>query len=219
MSNLGIVGSPYFPEGQTVSQARYGTEGDMISSELHGRYYEKSKRGGVFIGFTAAAGIVIPIYSNTTQLFGLWNTSTTKVLSLIKLTIGIVGTPSTSGNVGLAIVTGAGTTVATGAPISAFTVATTVINAANLVLTISSAGKICTTATIIAPTIYIPLGFNSPGVLAAASVTTPWYTLIHDFDGTFLLPPGAAVFVSGNVLQTAAFNIALVWEESPITSP
>ena len=211
-----VVGSPYYGEGATPQQIREGNEGDVITSQLHGKYFEKARRGGLFIGFTAGAGIVIPIYTATTQLFGLWNRSTTKICTLCKLAIGSVGTPAVSGNIGLTVVTNAGTAPATGAAISAWTNATTVIEANTLYQTISAAGFICTTATVIAPTLFIPLGFTSSGVLAAASVTTPWVMLNYDFDGTILVPPGACVFVCGNVAQTAAFSISLVWEETPV---
>jgi hypothetical protein len=36
-------------------------------------YYELARQGRIFTGNIAAAGVVLPIYSGTTQQVGLWN--------------------------------------------------------------------------------------------------------------------------------------------------
>jgi len=67
-------------------------------SPLGGAHYLNNLNGNVFIGNQAAAGAVVPIYSNTTQQCGLFNPAGSGVnLVPIKINFGYVDTTGAAG--------------------------------------------------------------------------------------------------------------------------
>jgi hypothetical protein len=208
------------PQGNAADGAnpllRLGKSGEPIFSELHGKYAEEASRGNLFMAVAPLAGITIPIYSNTAQVFALWNQSATKYLELVELTINHIGTPLVSGNIGFGVIN-AGLTIATG-NISAITKGTA-FNMKTLTAQEANAGKYCSAATVVAvaATSYIPIGVTSPGVYAAAATTNPWQVSKCAFDGQWMIAPGMCVVLCGNVAQTQASGVTLSWiERDPV---
>ncbi len=197
------------------SNPRGGYEGQGLVDALHGKYYELCKRGRVYVAATAGAGIVCPIYSATAQKFVLWNQASSGInIELISLTIGQVGTPAVPFDYGFAPIVGAGTAIATAAPISAFT-ETQAINLKTFNAASGNA-KFSVSATVVAPTLFFTLGISQIGVLAAASATTPWTVMKHEFDGTIIIAPGNALcLVTGFAGTTPAMTAALMYAEVP----
>lgn len=197
-------------DGQLIAP-RAGDQGELVVSKLHGKYYEVNRRGNLYMAVTAVAGIVPLKYDSVNPALVLWNQSQNLSLVLGKLTLSHIGTPAVSGNLGFAVINAG---VAIGTPISAFT-EVDVRNMKTLAPGKAPAGKVGTTVTAAAPAAasFVPIGFSSPGVLAAASTTTPWAHLEKDFDGEWSVPPGYALALCGNVAQTAAFGVTLSWYE------
>ena len=208
----GIVGGIRWPQGQQVPYNRYGLHGDLMASPLHGSFYEATKQGNVYTVAAAVAGVTLPIYSNTAQVFGLWNQSTDVDLELIELTLNHVGTPSVSGNLGFGVIN-AGQAIATG-NISAIT-KNNPFKMSTLTIQEAPAGKSCSALTVVAigATQFIPIGLSQAGVLAAASTTTPWTVLMKQFRGDLIVPPGMCIVLCGNVAQTQPFGVTLSWAE------
>lgn len=209
----GVVGpSRNRGQGSQVS-LRLGPTGEMTC--LHGRNYEKARNGQVYTFVSATAGITPLKFDNTAPALTLWNQSVDRNLIPLKLQMGSVGTPAVSGSLGFAIIN-AGYAIGTGAPFSAFT-KTTAYKSDTLTLVEPVAGKVATTATAAAPATFMTIGFSSAGVLAAASTTTPWVVMEKVWDGEFIVPPGFAIALCGNVAQSAAFSVTLSWAEELIS--
>jgi hypothetical protein len=51
--------------------------------------------------------------------------------------------------------------------------------------------------------------------LIAATAMNP-YIVTYDFDGTFILPPGSAIWLAGTAASGALLSQSLVWYEAPI---
>jgi hypothetical protein len=209
-----LVGEATFGDANE-SNPRGAYEGQGLTDALHGKYYELNKRGRVYVAATAGAGVVPPIFSATAQKFVLWNMAASGVnIELIKLCLGQVGTPTVPFDFGIAPIVGAGTALATAAPISAFT-ETAPINMKTFIAAKGSAA-FSVAATVVAPTLFFTLGISQIGVLAAASATTPWTTMIHDFDGTVIIAPGNAICICTGFAGTCpAMTISLKYAEVP----
>ncbi len=168
--------------------------------------------GNMFIGSTAAAGVAIPAYNATSQVFGLWNPAgSLYTLVPVYLTAGIatVGTPAVA-DLSLSILTNAGGQVATGAPITAFTAATPV-NARLGSGKVSQAKFTASAATMTAPAHLMSLGSSQE----SATPGTGIFNINFQFNGSLAIDPGTYVGIGGSAAigQTAA--VTLVWYEIP----
>lgn len=171
--------------------------------------------GNTFVGSTAAAGITVPAYNGTAQTFGVWNPLGSGVeLLLVSLDLGVAtaATPVV-GAFGLSWLQSAGSQVATGAPITAFTGATPV----NCRLGLGVASKARFTpsaATITAPVFLHDLGLSLTSTTAQNGVQYMHY----DFNGIFTMPPGNYIGLGCSAAQSGTVTQAsLVWIELPFT--
>ena len=177
---------------------------------IYGKYYDAVNSGNVYLGLTAAAGTTIPLASGTAMTFGVWNISSTHNVVLLKLnavftsgTIAIGGFGITAMSAGQAI----------GTPISAFTdgvFGTTIFNA-KLGWGAPRARFTPSAATIAASTskYWTGIGFTT------AATDGPALHFSHDFDGSLILPPGWAGFLSASIAQTGLLSPTIMWAEVP----
>jgi hypothetical protein len=184
----------------------------MALVSLPGDLTRQMLAGNMFIGSTAAAGVVIPAYNATGQVFGLWNPAGSGyTLVPVCITIGVatVGTPAVS-DFSLSILTNAGGQVATGSPITAFTAATPV-NARLGSGKVSQAKFTASAATMTAPAHLMSIGASQE----SATPGTGIFNIRFPFDGSLAIDPGTYVGVGGSIAigQTAA--VTLVWYEIP----
>lgn len=183
-----------------------------------GRWYHAAKQGKLFIGNSAAAGLVLPIYSATAQLFGLWNKSNSGVNAVLaSLRMTYVSTTGAAGGYVLGLLQNAGGSVGTAAPISAFTPGAPLRGmmseqtGGNRVSFTPSAATVTTGLMVVGRN----LGINQLVTTAADATTTPW-TAKEDFDGDVILPPGNALFVCGNIATLSVWAVSLTWAEEPV---
>ena len=177
---------------------------------------ELATQGRVYHGDAAAAGFVIPIYSNTTQQFGLWNPAGNDIIAEI-FEIGLGSYIDTSGAAGgyvLAILKGAPAVLATGAKITAFTETTP----ENSLPGFGRVNKVKfgqgATLTVTAPTIYRHLNISQNAFTAAGTGQMPVKVGVAEFpDRTLWLPPGNAIFLAGNIATLAKFAPSVTWGE------
>lgn len=172
------------------------------------RYYADVAAGGVFIGSTAAAGVATPAAGGTAMTFGLWNTSPNLKAVLLGFSAQYVSGTITVAGFGLSIVPQAGTAIATGGPISAFTGGTPV----NALVGNGQASAMQFTpsaATIVAPTRFLFLGTGHEIATAGPGMNNSYV----DLGGSVVLLPGAAAFVTSTIAQTGVFALSLLWNE------
>jgi hypothetical protein len=173
--------------------------------------------GKLFIGSTTYAGVAIPAYNATAQVFGLWNPAGSGVnLVLVKLNLAIatLGTNIVAA-LGLSYLANAGNATATAAPISAFT------QTASLSGLIGaygggaapSLGRFTLSATITAPTFFYDLGMTS----TTGTPTDSNPVLTHDFDGTVIVTPGTYIGLGGSVAPGSTYQGSLSWIELPVS--
>lgn len=176
-------------------------------------YYDLVKQGRVFHGNIAAAGVVLPIYSSTTQQLGLWNPVGSGVdILLLKIALTYIDTTGAAGGYVLAQLTNAPAAIGTGLAITAFT-ETTAIPALNGG-SYTPAAKFGqgATLTVTAPTIKRSLGLNQNAFTANGTGQMAYENSIN-FQGDEVLVPGTAVFVAGNIATLAKWSGSLTWAE------
>lgn len=179
----------------------------------YGKYYEQAKLGKLFWGNQAAAGTVLPIYSNTTQQCGLFNPSGSGVnLILVRLSITYVDTTGAAGGFVIGYKTGLASSIATGA-VGGLTAATTTTPVcANLSGATGKGIFMSAAITTAAPAVLCNLGLNQL-VLTATDATCPQWKTDFDFDGSVIVSPGTAIFVAGNIATLAKLCCSLGWIE------
>ena len=177
--------------------------------------YNLARQGKLFTGNIAAAGVILPIYSNNTQQVGLWNPAGSNVdLVLMKIALTLVYTTGAAGGYVLGQLTGLGAAVATGSNITAFTETTPVSAYAGAGFT--SVAKFGQGATITvvgsAVTILRHLGLNQL-VLTPATTGATGYEMEIDFSGEVVVTPGQAIFLAGNIANLSKWAGSLSWAE------
>lgn len=176
--------------------------------------YNLTKAGKVFTGNIAAAGVVLPIYSNTTQQVGLWNPAGSTVdVILLRIALTYHSVTGAAGGYVLGYTTSAPAVVATGASISVFTETA----AANMYIGDggSAQAKFAQGATITvasAPAILMSLSLNQT-VLTAATTSNMQWTSQTDFAGEVVVTPGSAIWLAGNIATLTKWSGSLTWAE------
>jgi hypothetical protein len=195
--------------------ARAGKSGEQLSADLHGKFYSRAVRGQVFIGSTPAAGCVLQKYDGTAPTFIVWNPANSGVnLELLRLNMGIhtLGTRVLNTFI-LQTVTGCGSAIATGAPISAFAKTPTSVMPAT-VTGYSSKAFFCSAGTVTltaAGSHFCVLPFQHD------HATTGSHEGTYDFDGSVIVPPGVAIYPSASTTTPGSTRvISLMWAEIPV---
>ena len=189
----------------------------LVDSYLGGKYAALARAGKVFIGNMAAAGAVIPIYSNTAQVCGLWNPRGSEVdVQILEIGQTYIDTTQAAGGFVLGLVKNAPAGTGTGEQgISAFTdgVLNTSIFNGRLGDEIGPKARFTpSAATVTAPIIGRHLSYNQDALAATAAVNMAKPSALK-FDGDLWLPPGNAVFFAGNIATLVKLAAYFVWSE------
>lgn len=200
-------------QGTTALNGRSGRMGDVIYSELHGKYAEQTRSGRTFFGVSASTGIALIVPATTGGHPTLWNPLGSGVnLSIIALELSYVSGTNAPTAIEWASTLNTGSTVATAAPIATFT---------NVVPTSSMIGSKFTSNAFWAPTVNTftaaPVFARPTGLaldtMAAASTNAP-FSMIVRYDGDLMLAPGVALSLCSQAATTTAlFQVCCVWEE------
>lgn len=175
-----------------------------------------AKSGKVFTGSAAAAGSVLPIFSNTAQVFGLWNPAGSGVDAFItSIAASYVDTTGAAGGFVLGIVKNAGSATATGAAVSAFTEGTPEPGIAGSRLGGNKVRFTPSAATVTAPSILRHLGIGQL-VLTASDATNGIFHFYRDFRGDLAIAPNTAVFLCGNIATLSKWAASITWVEEPV---
>lgn len=200
-----------------VYDALGGKQGDAIVSELHGKYFTQNYRGNLFYASLTSASALVAPATNATPNFALWNPSGNNVaVSLVKAYFGYVsGTPA-AGVIGYQYVPYAGATIGGTSAVSAFTTVTVrpcVIGKGYVGQVLAGSAATITGVGIAAEVTARYTGI-SQGILASASIP-PGMTMVDEFDGTMIVPPGNLWFPICSAASVATYMISAVWEEVP----
>jgi hypothetical protein len=203
----GEVGEQNYSDSSTPNRGfRMGRQGDMITSGLHGRYYEQTNRGRLF---TAHAIVTAPVIFTTAAGTGgplLWNGSSTHKLAILAAGWGVSTVSTVAAILGLT-----GGTGQTSAPSST----TAVDSVKNCYLggaaPAANAYRVGTVAA--AGNFFHPLGDLNTGALTTRPGSINWV----DLGGMFVVPQfGWISFAASATASTTVGNFSLVWEEIPI---
>ena len=201
------------------ASVRLGQTGDMVVTELHGKWYEQAYRGNLYsIGMTVTAlsANTITLTATTTPIIGLWNplTSTVNcVLSKAKLQLAVAGNSAVApGGFVWATSTNNGV-ISTGlTPLSRKTLAAAGSQAKGYNITTALTGI---TNNLV---IQHAAGFGTL-VMAQGATGTPIISgdCIEEFDGSLIVPPGGCIALL-NTVSTTTISVAsmLMWEEVPL---
>lgn len=192
---------------------RQGNEGQLLVADLHGKYYEATKRGNIFIQTTTPLGLAIPIYTGTAPRCMLFNPpSSGKNAVLVRIAANRASGTTVEFTAGLSRV--ASTAVATGAPIAALPGTTPfngLVGSGNASKMISDfSGTITLTSAGVAADFFYSLFHSYAGIGTSAINDNP---ISHEFDGAVVVPPGMAIYLAASVASVALYATTLVWEE------
>ena len=201
----GSVGQPSTTSIQagTNPTIRQGQLGDVVVSELHGRYYEQSYRQNVFWAANQAATATSVALATTYTGICISNPAgNNKNLVLLKASYALTVAPAAIASLGL--ITGyaqTGVTVHT----TALTPASTLIGTGPLPT--AKADAACTLVGTPVWTMPMMGGFTA----AALPSTGP---AILDFEGSIIIPPGGYAAI-GALTAVTGFG-GFMWEEVPL---
>jgi hypothetical protein len=218
----GQVGSQQVTDGAQVN-VRQGKSGDLIASELHGRFYEQTYRGNVYAWgktLTALSANSITLTATTTPIVGVWNPATSLVnLVILQANVQIVPNNLTSGagpgglvwasSTGNAVISTGNspwnrkTLSQTGSSAKAFDLATALTGLTNNA-TITEGADF----TNLSGLTYTTLG---------STAELPSQGGVQNFDGSLIVPPGG-VLILVNTVSSTVFSATsrILWEEVPV---
>jgi hypothetical protein len=204
--------SSSLPSGQQAI-TRLGNMGDMIMSELHGRYYEATYRKSMFTGATQAAIATATSAGLTTSVTGLpvlynpigntYNVVLTKVGYSF-----LIAQPTAASIIGIA--TGYNATTAVSGTLTSVSPKNRFLNgpAPTAAMYFSASITLPTT-----PTLDVVLGYVGTG---AITVNTNVPSLF-DLEGSIILPPGGfAQLYTSAASAASSLLCSFQWEEVPV---
>ena len=226
--------SPQSLSAGTNPTVRIGQLGDVVVSELHGRFYEQAYRGNFFRtgttavvagtanhGTTNGLSATLATAAAGTPMLGVWNppTSTVNLVltqAVLEAYMNTVTTPVPFAALVWAVSQGNGaittgltpwnskTLTQVGSQAKAFAGATALTGLTNILTAIEVADFAAGGSSI------------TYGTIANTAVAPPMIG-IQNFDGQIIVPPGA-VFGLYNTAATTTFSFTgrLLWEEVPL---
>jgi len=215
------VGVQNQADGAQMVQARGGRQGELITSQLHGQYYEQTMRGNLFsngpVALTALSANTISLTATTTPILGVYNPLGSGVNAVIlraALAAGINNAGATGPGIFVwASSTGnnALTTGSTPVPRLLGGAASKCKGVAGVALTGLSSNLVVAHSA----------EFPSPTVITTAAVSTaiqtPTTMYVEEINGAFIVPPGGILALLNTVSTTTiSAHGQLLWEEVPI---
>lgn len=190
-----IVGAQNVGDTQTTT-ARGGRQGDIISSSLHGSFYEQTFRGNVFSCANQAAVTTTGTLATTFTGLAIANPAGSGS-NLV-----VIRFAAAQFAAGAAAVIGV--SVGSGAAAGSLTIRNRKWGGASSIAT-ASAG-----ATITAPVLASVAGGAGSAATTAIQLNQ---AAIIEFDGSLIIPPGYFMASDTSIATTAALIFEFVWEE------
>jgi len=191
---------------------RQGQLGDVIVTELHGRYYEQAYRGNLFTLSVSTAATITAYVGGAagTPMLAVYNPANSGK-NIVPIQAGFNNVVAASGAGTVSFALWFGPTVA----ITQTTLTNPVNNATlNRTGSVSQSftNQALTSST--ALTNAYPIGFYYWASAAGVAIGAPTFV---DINGSFICPPGTMMALGGSAALTSATWIgSLTWEEVPI---
>jgi hypothetical protein len=205
-SIVGQVGPQFLRDGQNA-KARLGYEGDLLVSNLHGKYADASRRGNLFVASNVAAQAVSVALNTTYTGLALTNPAGSgKNLSVLAVSYALTVAPAGIASLHLIGGFSAAGVVTHTTPLAAPGIQNCFIGAGA-----NSVAKVDSAATVVNPAYIMPLehGFTAA---ALPSSGTNW----RNIDGLFTIQPGGWM-AFGALTAVTGFG-GFIWEEVDIVS-
>lgn len=224
MISQNIVGQPPTAGNNAIVNGRAGQQGDLIVSELHGRFYEANYRNNVYFGghnaLTALSANTVTLTATTTPILGVWNpTNNTNNLVILQANLTCLANNLTSG-------AGPGAFVwALSLNNGAISTGLNPYNAKTLLQSGSNAKFFAgaTALTGLSNNLVVVAGANLPApsgltyTTLASTALLPAYVGREDFDGSLIVPPGGVLALLNTTSSTVFSCVGkLAWEEVPV---
>ena len=206
-AQIGPVATSSSLSAGQLAPVRQGNMGDLIASELHGRYYEATYRQSLFagavVGTTTVAGAITAITGGLV-LTNPIGSGVNIVLNKFGFAF-YVAFPAAAA-VGLAAGFNGGTAVTQ----------TTPVTPRSQFVGIGASGKGLLASAVTLPTAPNIVGIYASG-LTGAITTAPFIQSIVDLEGSIILPPGGYVLpYTSTVSGTSGAAFSFSWEEVPL---
>lgn len=200
----GEVGPQFLADG-TNQPMRQGRLGEAIVSELHGRYYEQSRRGNIF--FCRAISTALAGIASSNGIGGplLWNGSSAVVAVPLAMTFTSTVVTTVAASIGLAFGT------QSSAPTSTTAIDSSGSGLIGGTAPAASAFRLGTVSAV--PSSFFPLFSAHTGALTVDNTGLGWI----DLGGAFVLPTNTYLAVAASATATTLVaQIGLLWEEVPV---
>lgn len=192
-----------------------GAQGQSFQ-EIHGKYFTQNVSGNMFFGATASGGVVPPVCTATAQTFGLWNPAGSGVnLVMVRLSVAVVTIGVVTSGFSWSTVNPAGSAIgAAGAPITAFTATTPSSCFLKAGALAGSQVKFtASAATTVAAVYYRPINISVVNATSPTAANFFGSGMAEEYDGTFIVGPGVAVFVTNNIAGVGTYGLMAQWYE------
>lgn len=206
---------PYFNTNRGAARSpMLSDDGGLLTQPASLALAHAAKQRKVFTAPAAAAGGVLPIFSNTAQLFGLWNPAGSGVVAIVReIAQTYVSTTGAAGGFVLGVVKNAGAGQgAAGQGITAWTDIPVFDGRTNGKESTQNKCRASSAATVVAPVILRHLGLNQL-VITAADATNVQWKAVSQFEGDLQVEPNTAIFLAGNIATLIIMAPSFTWEE------
>ncbi len=200
----GQVGPQVVSDG-SFSEIRQGKAGDLIISQLHGRYYEAAFRKSLFTAYAVAVATSVV----GTGMIGLqvWNGSPIAGgINMVLMKVGGMNVVTSASMTSVVLATGTGQVSAPTGQTAITRVTNNFIGGAAPQATALNAGTFTN-----APTAMLNLMHNT----AAIATTGEDNGFFVDLEGSVIIPPQVYVCIAavGAAAASSGMNLHLMWEE------
>jgi hypothetical protein len=207
-----VVGQPSAGGNNAIINGRSGQLGDVIVSELHGRYYETTYRGNSFL-LSVSTAAAVTAYSGGaagTPMLTVFNPSGSgKNAVITKASVASVVAASAAGTVTFGLYFGTTAAITQATTVTPWSMGTQLQSGSvmtgfrNVALTSGSAASNV-----------IPLASYYWATAAGATLVNNG---VVDLEGSVIIPPGSYAALGGSAALTSATWIgSLQWEEVPV---
>jgi hypothetical protein len=205
---------------------RMGQLGDVVVSELHGRFYEQTYRGNMFsygmalTALTTTTATATGVTATATPILGVYNPITSSVnLVISQAALTITPNNLTSGAAPGAFVwlisSGQGAITTGSVPFNRKTLQQTGSQAKAFAVSTALTGLTGSLTTFEAADLPSPSGLTYTTL--GSTAVFPSMSGTQNFDGQLIIPPGGVLALM-NTVSSTVFSVAgrLMWEEVPL---
>lgn len=200
----------------TAHDFSQGGNGEMLVSPVHGKWYQASLGGNLFIASTVIAGVALPVAAATlNSKFTIHNpAASNKDVELVSFTMGIDSATTVVNGIGMAIQKNLSTT--SGIPTSTTATYSASLGGSGTAVAAVYSQATLTNVAIPGVTASTPVPIPMYGMFSFGAVTAPTiHEVTHDFDGRVVLPPDSLAAACTTVAPATAAFCCVIWAEWP----